>query len=110
MRLTIVKDDNAVNIDGVRRTVDLNDLPESFHVLQSNGDVHELEHRMTVCTHCNTRSKKMNEFVRDFAPYQKYIDAWHVEDARVKAEEKAEAERVAALQAEHAAKEANAAG
>ena len=77
MRVTIIIDDNAENIDGERRTVDLSELPADFHVLQWTGNSGEIEHRMTVCDHCGARSKKMNVLTADLSPYQKYIDAWH---------------------------------
>lgn len=102
MRVTIIKDDNAVNLDGMRRTVDCTDLPADFHALQWGGTSGEVEYRMTRCDHCSARSKKGNVLISDLSPYQKYVDAWHVEDARVRAEQ------AAALAAALAAAEAKA--
>lgn len=101
MRLTIIKDDNKVLVDGVARTVDCSSLPPDFHALQWDGAEGEVEYRMTRCDHCGARSKKGNVLVSELSPYQTYIDAWHVEDERVKAAETAEAEKQAG--AAHAA-------
>lgn len=92
MRFTIIKDDNKVLVDGVARTVDCSSLPPDFHALQWDGVDGEIEHRMTRCDHCGARSKKGNVLISELSPYQIYIDAWHVEDERVKA---AEAEKQA---------------
>lgn len=89
MRVTIIKDDNAVNVDGTRRTVNLSDLPADFHALQWDGADGEVEYRVTRCEHCSARTKKGNVLISDLSPYQKYTYAWLVEDARVKAEEAA---------------------
>ena len=91
MRVTIIKDDNTVNVDGVRHDVDCGALPADFHALQWDGDAGEIEYRMTRCDHCSARSKKSNEFIRDLSPYQTYVDAWRVADtaAKVKAAQEA---------------------
>jgi transcription elongation factor Elf1 len=102
MRVTIVKDDNKVYMDGVSYTVDCSDLPEGFHALQWDGLSGEIEYSTVRCDHCGARTKKANEFIRDAAPYQKYVDAWGVAKAA------AEAEAAKALQAQ--AEVANAAG
>lgn len=95
MRLTIVKDDNAVYIDGAAYGVDCSDLPAGFHALQWDGVRGEIEYATTRCDHCGARTKKGNELITDVAPYQKYVDAWSV----AKAVAEAEAARVAAEQA-----------
>lgn len=95
MRVTIVKDDNAVIVDGTRHTVDCGALPADFHVLQWAGDLGEIEYRMTRCVHCTARTKKGNETISDLSPYQTYVDAWRVADTAAKAEEAARAANVA---------------
>lgn len=95
MRLTIVKDDNAVYVDGVAYGVDCSTLPAAFHALQWDSTHGEVEYAATRCDHCGARSKKGNELITDIAPYQKYVDAWSV----AKAVAEAEAARVAAEQA-----------
>lgn len=76
MRITIIKDDNAVIVDGEHHTVDLSGLPEGFHALQWDGTSGEVEHTVTKCEHCGVRSKKGNELIYDLAPYQPYVDGW----------------------------------
>lgn len=77
MRVTIIKDGNRVSVDGEPYAVDCSGLPADFHALQWDGSRGEVEYRLTVCDHCNARSKKPNEFITDLAPYQTYVDAWH---------------------------------
>lgn len=80
MRATIIKDDNAVNVNGKRHTVDCTDLPADFHALQWDGASGEVEYRVTRCDHCSARQKKGNALISDLSPYQKYLDAWHTAD------------------------------
>lgn len=96
MRVTIVKDDNAVIVDGERHTVDCSTLPADFHALQWSGFAGEVEYSAMRCDHCGVRSKKGNAIISDLAPYQPYVDAWHVAKAAADAAQTAaEAERVA---------------
>ena len=95
MRLTIVKDDNTVIVDGERHAVDLSDLSADFHALQWAGEDGEVEYASVRCPHCGTRSKKLNEAVVDFAPWRPYVDRWYAAKAAV---EKARAEQEAAIE------------
>lgn len=92
MHVTIIKDDNAVIVDGERYLVDCGDLPVAFHALQWDGTRGEIEYRVTRCEHCGARSKKGNEIILDFSPYQKYKTAWRFAKsaAAVEKAEKAE--------------------
>lgn len=93
MRVTIIKDDHTVIVDGVRLTVDCTDLPAEFHALQWDGASGDVEYRITRCDHCSARTKKGNVLISDLSPYQKYVDAWGVADAAAKAAaEKAKAD------------------
>lgn len=85
MRVTIIRDDNAVIVGGERHTVDCTDLPADFHAFQWYGTKGEVEYSLVECDHCGGRSKKGNEFVTDLSPYQKYVDRWNV--AKVMADE-----------------------
>lgn len=76
MRLTIIKSDAAVIVNGERHTVDCSALPVDFHALQWDGTGGEVEYGTTRCGHCGARSKKGNAIIWDVAPYQSYIDAW----------------------------------
>lgn len=98
MRVTIIRDDNTVLVDGEGYTVDCTPLPADFHALQWDGTSGEVEYRMTVCSHCNTRSKKPNLFVNDMTPYLSYVDAW----TKAKAAAIEAAEKLAKAQAEAA--------
>ncbi len=77
MRVTIIKDDNAVVVDGEHRIVDCSTLPEDFHALQWNGTSGEIEYRVARCAHCGARSKKGSEFIVDLGPYVSYVAAWN---------------------------------
>lgn len=90
MRVTIIKDDSTVVVDGVPYVVDCSDLPADLHALQWDGARGEIEYSVMLCEHCGTRSKKNNETISDAAPYQKYLDAWYA--AKVEAEAKAAAQ------------------
>lgn len=105
MRVTIVKDDNAVIVNGERHTVDCSSLPADFHALQWDGEHGEVEFMPTRCTHCGARSKKGNAILSDVTPYQPYIDAWHAAKAVADAE-KAAAIVKAMADAEEAEKDA----
>lgn len=96
MRVVIVREDNAVLVDGVPYAVDCSTLPADIHAVQWDGLAGEVEYSIVACSHCGSRSKKGNEFIRDLAPYQKYVDGWHAA--------KAEADAIAAREAEEQAK------
>jgi hypothetical protein len=81
MRVTIIKDDNKVAIDGVAYSVDCKMLPLDFHALQWDGTRGEIEFKVTRCAHCGARSKKGNETITDLSPYTKHVDAWNVAKA-----------------------------
>jgi len=111
MRVTIMKDDNTVTVDGLKLPVDCSTLPANFHVLQWYGTEGEIEYSMIVCQHCNARSKKGNETITDLTPYNSFVEAWKV--AKIKAEQEAAAREVALKEAQQKAIEAgqsNAAG
>lgn len=78
MRVSIIKDNNTVNVDGEAYAVDCTGLPVDFHALQWDGTSGEIEYRMVVCSHCSTRSKKPNVFINDMTSYLPYVDAWTV--------------------------------
>lgn len=84
MKITIVKDDNAVIVDGEHHTVDCTALPADFHALQWDGVRGEIEHGAVRCDHCGVRSKKGNVTVSDTSAYQPYIDKWR--EAKVTAD------------------------
>ena len=91
MQLTIIKNDNAVYIDGVVREIDCSSLNASFHALQWDETSGEIEV-------CDPVTKKLvrNDVIDSIAPYQSFIDAW---DAQAAAEAEAAAVQAAALAA-----------
>lgn len=91
MRVTIIRDDSAVVVDGERHQVDVSALPADVHAIQWDGVNGEIEYSLAVCTHCNSRSKKPNEYIKDFAPYAAYVNAWAA--AKLAAEAKTNAAR-----------------
>ena len=87
MRLTIIKDDNAVYVDGVALTVDCSSLPAGFHALQWYDTGGEIEM-------ANAEGRIVqNVPVSDLRPYQSFVDAWN---AANKAKSNATAAKVAA--------------
>lgn len=103
MRLTIVRDDNTVVVDGVRYTVDCSALPADFHALQWDGVGGEIEYSVTRCDHCGARTKKGNALITDVSPYMSLVAAWNVAKAaddsakaRAAAEARAKEEAAAA--------------
>lgn len=96
MKLTIIKEDNAVIVDGERHTVDCSDLPADFHALQWDGAYGEIEYTAARCVHCGARSKKGNASIAGLELYQKYVNEWAVakaiaDTARIEAEKQADA-------------------
>lgn len=95
MRVTIIRDDNSVIVEGERHTVDCSSLPADFHALQWYGFAGEVEYAMTVCAHCSGRGKKANLPISDLETYRPLLDGWRVakvEADKVAAEAKAQAE------------------
>lgn len=74
MRVTIIKDDNAVYLDGSSRRVDCSMLPSDFHALQWYGTWGEIEFVTDVSQ--APPQRKPNQVIRDLEPYQALIDAW----------------------------------
>lgn len=68
MRLTIIKNDNTVYINGVAKYVDCSDLPEDFHALQWDGNNGLVEF---------VKNYKAPELITNLSDYQKYIDIWN---------------------------------
>jgi hypothetical protein len=75
MRVVIIAEDNRVSVEGFSETVDLSTLDEDIHVVQWYGTVGEVEFKHDYIAN----TKAPNVRITDFAPYQKYVDAWMVE-------------------------------
>jgi hypothetical protein len=73
--VTIVPIDNKVVVEGQLEIVDLSTLDEEIHAVQWYGTVGEVEYKHDYIN--NTR--KPNDRIEDFSPYQRFVDAWEVE-------------------------------
>lgn len=97
MRVTIIRDDDRVVVNGESHTVDCSGLPVDVHALQWDGTRGEIEYRLMTCDHCGGRSKKPNEVISDVSQYRPYVDRWNVvkkadDAAKAAAEEKVRAD------------------
>lgn len=93
-RITIVKNDNQVGIDGVFLPVDCSDLPQNFHALQWIDTEGEVE--------WNGKPKPQNTEITSLKPYQKYIDRWNEVKHMLEMEAELEDELILAAQQESA--------
>jgi hypothetical protein len=66
MRVTIIRDDCVVGVDGVFRRVDLSTLPERIRALQWNGVSGHLEY-----------DEGANKALDDIAAFQPLVDLWN---------------------------------
>lgn len=78
MRVTIIPDENRVNVEGFSETVDCSSvfkIDPDIHVVQWYSDHGEIEY-------FNPPGKmfgvKVNKAITDFAPFQSLVDAWEV--------------------------------
>lgn len=90
-RLTIIKDDNSVGIDGKFYTIDCSSLPANFHALQWYDNVGEIEWL--------GNPKPRNTPVNSLTEYQKFIDEWNAREAFLKNAVKTETAIAAAARA-----------
>jgi hypothetical protein len=82
MRATITVEDNIITVDGQWRRVDCSPLiADGIRAVQWHGEIGEVEF-VTVMDAENTPTRKPNETITDFSPYQTYIDQWTVENAK----------------------------
>lgn len=74
MKITIVRDDNYVIINGEGRTVDLSSLPANIHAIQWDSNEGEIEYGKKVP---GLEKFNRNERITDISPWQSIIDAWN---------------------------------
>ena len=69
-RLTIIKVDNTVGVDGNFLPIDCSSLPENFHALQwnQNTSMGEVE--------WNGNPKPQNTIITELGQYQTFVDQW----------------------------------
>lgn len=65
MRVTIIREDGFVAIDGRAFIVDLSDMPEDLHAVQWDGESGHVE-----------RQGWMNQTINSIADFQAWIDRW----------------------------------
>lgn len=87
MRITIVKDDDVVGIDGEFYTVDCSSLPADFHALQWDGGWGDIEYKADPIT----GDRRPNFRIVDETPYLHLVEAWKFskvfEAAQIEAEQ-----------------------
>jgi hypothetical protein len=75
MRLTVIKDDSAVIIDGTYYEIDVGALPVGIHAIQWYETQGEIEWK-------NERGRMVrNEEISSITDYQWIIDAWNLKHA-----------------------------
>jgi hypothetical protein len=87
MKLTIIKDDNVVGVNGVFREVDLSELESGIRAVQWDGSAGHIEFEYGT-----------NEDISDIDEFQPFIDLW-TSAAPPPAPEPTAAERIAAAHA-----------
>lgn len=81
MRVTIIVEENRVNVEGFSETVDCSALYTSgVHVIQWYGAQGEVEYWNPPG---QITGIKAPQAITDFSPYQKYVDAWEVEAQKI---------------------------
>lgn len=83
MRVTIIKSDNAVYVDGHALGVDCSSLPPNFHALQWYGTWGEIEY--------NANGVHSNRRITDITPYMEWINKHAETKAQLEAAAKAAA-------------------
>jgi hypothetical protein len=68
VRLTIIKADNSVYIDGLALPIDCSDLPEGVEVVQWDGDRGHIEHPL--------HPPRMETVIDDITPFAEWINRW----------------------------------
>lgn len=71
MKLTIVRPDNSVIIDGEHQKIDCSDLPEYVFAIQWNGEKGHIEY-----TADSKGRHQPNVAITDIAPYNYLVEKW----------------------------------
>lgn len=86
MKLTVVKGDNTVYVDGKPLSVDCGDLPDFLHAIQWDEDKGHLEFEADA-----SGTKMPNITFNDLTPYKFLVDRWHQRrDSMLREEQEAE--------------------
>lgn len=96
MRATIAAEDDIVTVDGQWRRVDCAPLvADGVHAVQWHDTVGEVEFRTEFDAERNMPTRKPNETITDFSPYQSYLDQWEIENAKQSLIEAAQQKEIA---------------
>lgn len=72
MRVTIIRDDSVVGVDGLFRQVDLSELPQGIRAVQWNGTVGHIEY-----------DDAANTVLDSITEFQPFIDLWTAAEPEV---------------------------
>jgi hypothetical protein len=89
MRVTIIRGDNMVYVDGAALPIDCSSLPADFHALQWYDTWGNLE---TI----DIDGNMVNRQITDLSPYQSLVDSWNSTNISIAAAALAAAQAVAA--------------
>ncbi len=105
MRVTMIVDDSLMSVDGKPfRTVEMPELAAgNVHAVQWYDNYGEVEYKGGFDHILKMPTRPPNEYLDSFADYQKYVDAYNIENAKQMLLEK-EREDAAKTLAENAAK------
>lgn len=69
MRISIIREDNAVYVDGIVQIVDCSSLPQEIHAIQWFGDKGWIEY---------VHFDKPNVNIDSFEQYSEYVEKWNL--------------------------------
>ena len=73
-KYSIIREDNAVVVDGEHYQVDCSSLPANVHAIRWNGTRGHIEF---VDEDPNDGRRDPNQTIDDFSPYQYLVDRWY---------------------------------
>jgi len=99
MKVSIVKDDNKVVVDGVGHDVDCSELPTFIHAIQFDNGVGHIEFK------ADENGRRMGNIkIMDITFANYLLDRHRIEDDRIKKEKKEVEERMKHASEEYAVK------
>jgi hypothetical protein len=99
MKVSIVKDDNKVVVDGIGHDVDCSELPTFIHAIQFDNGVGHIEFK------ADENGRRMGNIkIMDITFANYLLDRHRIEDDRIKKEKKEVEERMKHASEEYAVK------
>jgi hypothetical protein len=77
MKLTIIRPDGIVIVDGVALKVDCSTVATDIHAVQWNGQRGHIEYAVD-----DVGNKKLNDQIEDVAQFRPIIDSWNAAKAQ----------------------------